>query len=76
MSCPELDLLVALSMEQRGCYGARLTGAGFGGCAIALVDGTSVDSFARDVARAYAERTHLKPQVIVSRPGAGTRLVE
>ena len=45
VSCPELDLLVALSMEQKGCHGARLTGAGFGGCAIALVDAESVDSF-------------------------------
>ena len=57
VSCPELDLLVALSMEQRGCYGARLTGAGFGGCAIALVEAERVGSFSRDVARAYAPRT-------------------
>ena len=76
VSCPELDLLVALSMKQTGCYGARLTGAGFGGCAIALVDRESVDPFARDVASAYAERTHLEPQVIVSRASGGTRMVE
>ena len=71
VSCPELDLLVALSMGQKGCHGARLTGAGFGGCAIALVDAESVDSFARDVARDYAARTRLEPQVIVSRPAEG-----
>jgi galactokinase len=76
VSCPELDLLVALSMEQKGCYGARLTGAGFGGCAIALVDEKGVGSFARDVASAYAARTHIDPQVIVSRPSAGTRLLD
>ena len=76
VSCPELDLVVALSMEQKGCYGARLTGAGFGGCAIALVDAEAVDSFVHGVARDYAARTRLEPQVIVSRPGEGTRLVE
>ena len=75
VSCPELDLLVALSMEQKRCYGARLTGAGFGGCAIALVDADSVDSFTRDVGRAYAERTRFEPQMIVSRPSEGTRLI-
>ena len=76
VSCPELDLLVALSMEQQGCYGARLTGAGFGGCAIALVDTDSVDWFAHDVGRAYAARTGVEPQVIISRASEGTRLVE
>ena len=76
VSCPELDLLVALSMEQQGCYGARLTGAGFGGCAIALVDADSVDWFAHDVGRAYAARTRVEPQVIISRASEGTRLVE
>ena len=76
VSCPELDLLVALSMAQQGCHGARLTGAGFGGCAIALVDVESVDSFVRNVARDYAARTRLAPHVIVGRPGEGTRLIE
>ena len=75
VSCPELDLLVGLSMEQQGCHGARLTGAGFGGCAIALVDAEAVDSFVHGVARDYAARSRLEPQVIVSRPGEGTWLV-
>jgi galactokinase len=76
VSCPELDLLVGLSMEQEGCYGARLTGAGFGGCAIALVDATHVEPFATTVRRAYEARTHLPARTIISRPSAGTRLVE
>jgi galactokinase len=75
VSCPELDLLVALSMEQKGCYGARLTGAGFGGCAIALVDADCVEPFARIVARDYEARTRLRAQTIIGRPSEGTRLV-
>jgi galactokinase len=76
VSCPELDLLVELSMAQQGCHGARLTGAGFGGCAIALVDAERVDAFADAVAGAYNERTRLEAQVLISRPAAGTRLVQ
>jgi galactokinase len=75
VSSPELDALVELSMAQKGCYGARLTGAGFGGCTVALVDADRVQPFATEVARAYEERTRLQPRVIISRPSAGTRLL-
>ena len=54
--------------------GARLTGAGFGGCAIALVDATRVESFAATVAPAYQERTHLQPRTIVTPPSATSRV--
>jgi galactokinase len=76
VSSPELDTLVDLAMGEKGCHGARLTGAGFGGCAVALVDADSVEPFARRVARAYEDRTALPSQVIVSRPSAGTRLLD
>jgi galactokinase len=75
VSCPELDLLVTLSMTQPGCHGARLTGAGFGGCAIALVDAWAVDGFVHSIARDYAARTSYEARVIVGKPGEGTRLV-
>ena len=75
VSCLELDTLVWLSMGQKGCYGARLTGAGFGGCAVALVDTERVEAFSGAVARSYQERTGLQAQVIVSRPAAGARLL-
>jgi galactokinase len=75
VSCRELDLLVALSTAQPGCYGARLTGAGFGGCAIALVDADRVDAFSMTIADGYAARIGRRPDVIVSRPSAGARVV-
>jgi galactokinase len=76
VSGQELDLLVELSMEQTGCHGARLTGAGFGGCTIALVDAGDVEAFAAAVTRGYEDRTHIKAQTIVSRPSEGTRLLD
>jgi galactokinase len=75
VSRPELDLLVTLAMAENGCHGARLTGAGFGGCVVALVDPPAVGSFSESVARRYREATGLVPRVIVSRPGAGARLL-
>ena len=75
VSCPELDLLVALSMTQQGCHGARLTGAGFGGCAIALVEAARVDEFVHNVARDYAARTPCEATIIVATPAEGARLV-
>ena len=41
MSCPEIDTLVELAMEVEGVYGSRLTGGGFGGCTVTLVDKVS-----------------------------------
>ena len=55
VSCPELDALCALARSLPGCHGARLTGAGFGGCAIALVERGRL----ADVRRALAERPAL-----------------
>jgi galactokinase len=75
VSCRELDLLVALSTAQPGCYGARLTGAGFGGCAIALVDSVSVDPFSACVVAGYAAETGKIADVIVSRAAEGVRLL-
>ncbi|MBB6450940.1 galactokinase [Geomicrobium halophilum] len=51
----ELDTLISLAWEQPGVIGARMTGAGFGGCAIAFVDKTHVNLFLENVAARYSE---------------------
>lgn len=51
----ELDTLVATAQEQPGVLGARMTGAGFGGCAIALVHNSEWDNFVNNVKSAYEE---------------------
>jgi galactokinase len=75
VSSAELDLLVTLAMAQPGCHGARLTGAGFGGCIVALVDLPAVASFSESIADRYRAATGLQPRVIVSRPAEGVRLL-
>ena len=66
VSSPELDAIVARAREHRGCFGARLTGAGFGGCAVALVTADAVDDFQR----------HVGGATFSSRPAGGAHLLE
>ena len=69
VSCAELDVAVHAA-RAAGAHGARMTGGGFGGSAIALVDADAVMSVARAVASAYAERGWEPPHFIRALPGA------
>jgi galactokinase len=53
VSSDELNAIVACARKEKGCFGARMTGAGFGGCAVALVRADAVQAFARTVAACY-----------------------
>ncbi|HXK33252.1 MAG TPA: galactokinase [Dehalococcoidia bacterium] len=74
VSSPELDLLVGLATAQEYVLGARLTGAGFGGCAVNLVRADGVDAFARDVIAPYRERTGLPAVMYVTEACDGLRV--
>ena len=75
VSCPELDLLVAALMEMPGVLGARLTGAGWGGCVIALVEEPAVEDVSRRIQARYHEATQLNADVYVCRAGLAAGLV-
>ena len=68
---PELDAIVEAASGHPACYGARMTGAGFGGCAVALVDADAADEVVEAATDGYAERTGLDARVWVCRPAAG-----
>ncbi|HSH02220.1 MAG TPA: galactokinase [Anaerolineae bacterium] len=70
VSSRALDVMVNCAWEA-GCYGARMTGAGFGGCAMALVAAEGVDEWVKRVAAAYEEQTGNEAQVYVCQPMAG-----
>jgi galactokinase len=76
VSRPELDTMVDLARRYDGCYGSRMTGAGFGGCAVALVSRDHADAFARDVAAAYSEAVGLQPAVYVCAASQGASVEE
>jgi galactokinase len=56
-STSELDVLVDLAIRQKGCHGARLTGGGFGGAVVALVEADEAERISSDVRRLYESRT-------------------
>ena len=71
VSIPELDTLVEAAVEVDGCYGARLTGAGFGGCIIALVDEGAVTDVEAHLGKVYEAKHGTAPTVYVTRPDNG-----
>lgn len=75
VSCAELDLLVELALEVPGVLGSRMTGAGFGGCTIALVPQTSLPAFEKTVSEEYLRRTGIQPEIFVFRPAPGARII-
>jgi galactokinase len=74
VSSEALELMVAIARRQEGNLGARLTGAGFGGCAVALVEGAAADNFARRVAESYFHESGREPRVYISEAKAGATL--
>ena len=71
VSSPELDVMVDIARRFGGCLGARMTGAGFGGCAVALVERELAENFAVDVAHHYEHATGLAPQLYITGATAG-----
>ncbi len=73
VSCEELDSLVDTALTIDGVYGARMTGGGFGGCTVNMVDKAAIPAFTAAITARYRERYNLTPAVIrcVPSPGAG-----
>ncbi len=70
-SCKECDLLVDLALALPGCYGSRLTGGGFGGCTVSLVDADQGDRFATQLHEQYRGLTGIDAQCFISEAAAG-----
>jgi galactokinase len=71
VSIPELDTLVEAAQGVAGCYGSRLTGAGFGGCTVSLVEQTAVEQFQGKVAAAYRSATGRETIIYICRASDG-----
>jgi galactokinase len=71
VSCEELDVMVRLAEQNKGVYGARMTGGGFGGCTINLVQEDHVEGFQANVAVEYERATGRVPEIYVSAAGDG-----
>ncbi|HTU33279.1 MAG TPA: galactokinase [Candidatus Acidoferrum sp.] len=76
VSCSELDLLVELANREAGVHGARMTGAGFGGCTINLVDTDKVRDFCEHIASGYERQMRIRPDIYVCDAADGARRVD
>jgi galactokinase len=73
VSCKELDALAEAARSIEGVYGARMTGAGFGGCTVSLVATEAVENFQREVPELYRQATGLSTTIIVTRASQGAQ---
>jgi galactokinase len=71
VSCKELDAVVEAARKTAGVFGARMTGGGFGGCAVALVERSALPAFTEAVTAAFAEKEWEAPTVFEVKPSAG-----
>ena len=71
----ELDTLVEEALKQRGVIGARMTGAGFGGCAVSIVETDKVDEFIKNVENGYREKIGYNPTFYVVEIGDGPKII-
>ena len=79
VSCQELDLLVELARSigtAGGVIGSRMTGGGFGGCTVSLVETQSVTWVTDAIRDGYQRETGIEPTIFASRPSAGARIVK
>jgi len=74
VSSDELDLIVDYSLNAPGCYGARMTGAGFGGCAVALVEEIYINKFVYEVSKNYNLSTGKKSKLYVCKATEGASI--
>jgi galactokinase len=73
VSCAELDILVEAAWASPGCIGSRMTGAGFGGCTVSLVEKTEIAAFTEMVQNKYTRKTGLVSSFYVTGIGDGVR---
>jgi len=72
----ELDAMTEVARSVAGCHGARMTGAGFGGCTINLVESDRAEAFTAALMAGYKAQTGLEGEIIISKPAAGAQRLQ
>jgi galactokinase len=76
VTSPELDAMTAIARALPGCFGARMTGAGFGGCTINLVAASNAERFGAALMAQYRAATGIAGELIISKPAAGAEILK
>jgi galactokinase len=74
VSCPELDWLVKRAWETEGVYGSRMTGAGFGGCTVTLIEEKAIPKYEARL-EVYERIFSFKPEIFLVNPADGAQIV-
>lgn len=72
VSCEELDILAEEAWKLPGVIGSRMTGGGFGGCTVSIVENDAIEDFKKNLGRIYKERTGIEAQFIIADAADGT----
>jgi galactokinase len=75
VSCTELDTMVEIAQTLDGCLGARMTGAGFGGCTVNLVEREKTDTFISQLKEKYQRATGITPRIYLTKASNGAGIV-
>ena len=75
VSCRELDLMVQFALQHEGTFGARMTGAGFGGCTVNLVRRKQAEQFSLALAQKYAEAAGIEPAMYICVAAQGAAII-
>ncbi|MDQ3817809.1 MAG: galactokinase [Acidobacteriota bacterium] len=76
VSCAELDAMVEISSRIKGVLGARMTGGGFGGCTVNLVERRALDEFRREIESGYRRATGLEPFIYIAEASDGAKEIK
>jgi galactokinase len=68
--------MVEIAQDLPGCYGARLTGAGFGGCTVNLVVRAQADAFSSALATGYETETGFPPEIYICSASKGAEVIK
>jgi len=74
VTCPELDWLVKRAWETEGVYGSRMTGAGFGGCTVSIIEEGSIQLYEQRIEQ-YERIFSFKPEIYICKPGGGAKII-
>ncbi len=75
ITCPEVDMLAGLAQTVKGVYGSRMTGGGFGGCTISLIEASAVDKASQILTDGYRIGMGRDVDIFVCAPSDGARLI-
>lgn len=79
VSCPELDILVEIAQKiglTGGVYGSRMTGGGFGGCTVSLIQTAKMNEIIDTLRKEYLQQTQIEPEMFVTRPAQGAEIID